>query len=100
MEILDNYLPKDLINLVDEYTIDCTQKDILIQHLNTRFKRFSKILDWKIVHHGDLLSYTTKYEYANGELFEISNSKLSFIRQVKLEKSKLYYLDQGIMEPL
>lgn len=100
MEILDNYLPNDLIKLIDQYTIDCTKKDIMIQHLNTRFKRFSKILDWKIVYHDDLLSYTTKYEYANGEIFEISNSKLAFIRQVKLESHKLYWLDQGHMNEL
>lgn len=100
MEFLDNYLPKDLINIIDEYMIDCTQKDIMIKQLNARFNRFSKILDWNIVHHDNLLEYSTKYEYANGEIFSITNSKLAFIRQVKLEKHKLYWLNQGEMNEL
>lgn len=97
MEILDNYLPNDLIKIIDEYTIDCTKKDIMIQHLNTRFKRFSKMLDWNIVYHGNLTKYTTSYKYANGEKFKIFNNKLAFLRQVKLEKHKMHWLDQGIM---
>ena len=100
MESLDNYLPICLIDIIQEYTIDCTKKDKLIEQLNQRFSRFSKILDWRVIHHNDLENDTTIHKYSNGETFIIPNNKLSFVRQVKLEKITLYWLDQGVMNPM
>ena len=43
MENLHNYLPKDLVNIVEEYSKDRTNYDIVIKHLELSIQSFESL---------------------------------------------------------
>lgn len=56
MAVLINYLPKDIVHIVEEYSKDRTQYNIVLKHLNKMIRKINKTCSWGIPVHAPIFS--------------------------------------------
>jgi diketogulonate reductase-like aldo/keto reductase len=95
---MDDFLPKDLINIVNEYSIDNSQYEKVVRELNKIFMiLMSRYFDLHYCHDVECFGCIRRH---NRELYDLPNDAIKFVfhedifhfikRRNRLKKKKLF----------
>lgn len=83
MDILKNYLPKDLVNIVEEYAKDRTHFDLMLKHLEEMIRKINSA-------HWPVCWYDHHFTKSIIKLIKYQNHIIAQEKKYKKKHSKAY----------